>query len=181
MRLVDADAFCAFLRELNTRQHYETLLTHKDKYPTVADVIEAVCCDLDGTGLNGFDNAPTVEQEEEDMEKDENTYCHGIVNCKYYEDGECVFMDMGSGNPDDMPCLQLERETIEAFHKWREEKENNDRPQGECENCKHFKESLCENSPDGWCLIRRATQEGNLETQVPKDYYCSWYEKGGAE
>lgn len=54
-------------------------------------------------------------------------------------------------------------------------------PQGKCENCKHFKESLCENSPDGWCLIRRVTQEGNLETQVPKDYYCSWYEKGGAE
>lgn len=61
MRLIDADAFCAFLREVSTRQHYETLLTNKDKYPTVADVIEEVCCDLDGTGLNGFDNAPTVD------------------------------------------------------------------------------------------------------------------------
>ena len=57
----------------------------------------------------------------------------------------------------------------------------NTRPQGECKNCKHFQESLCENSPNGWCLIRRATQEGDLETQVPKDYYCSWFEKGGAE
>ena len=61
MRIIDADAFCAFLREVSTRQHYEKLLTHKDKYPTVADVIEAICCDLDGTSLNGFDNAPTVE------------------------------------------------------------------------------------------------------------------------
>ncbi len=60
MRLIDADAFCAFLREVNTRQHYERLLTKKDEYPTVADVIEAVCCDLDGTSLNGFDNAPTI-------------------------------------------------------------------------------------------------------------------------
>ena len=57
----------------------------------------------------------------------------------------------------------------------------NSRPQGECKNCKHFRESLCENSPNGWCLIRRATQEGDLETQVPKDYYCSWFEEGGAE
>lgn len=60
MRLIDAEVFCAFLREVSTRQHYETLLINKDKYPTVADVIEAICCDLDGTSLNGFDNAPTV-------------------------------------------------------------------------------------------------------------------------
>ena len=33
----------------------------KDKYPTVADVIEEICCDLDGTSINGFDNAPTVD------------------------------------------------------------------------------------------------------------------------
>lgn len=63
MRLIDADAYCAFLREVSTRQHYETLLTKKDKYPTVADVIEEICCDLDGTSLNGFDNAPTVDPE----------------------------------------------------------------------------------------------------------------------
>lgn len=61
MRTIDADAFCNFLREVSTRQHYETLLTNKDKYPTVADVIEEICCELDGTSLNGFDNAPTVD------------------------------------------------------------------------------------------------------------------------
>ena len=61
-RYIDADAFCGFLREVSTRQHYETLLTKKDRYPTVADVIEEICCDLDGTSLNGFDNAPTVEE-----------------------------------------------------------------------------------------------------------------------
>ena len=33
-------------------------------------------------------------------------YCHGIVNCKYYDGyvGDCTFMSMGSGDPDDMPC-----------------------------------------------------------------------------
>lgn len=61
MRTIDADAFCSFLREVSTRQHYETLLTKKDRYPTVADVIEEICCDLDGTSLNGFDNAPTID------------------------------------------------------------------------------------------------------------------------
>ena len=63
VRLIDANAFADFLRKVSTRQHYEKLLTHKDEYPTVADVIEAVCCDLDGTGLNGLWNAPTVEPE----------------------------------------------------------------------------------------------------------------------
>ncbi len=62
MRTIDADAFCDFLREVSTRQHYEELLCNKEKYPTVADVIEAICCDLDGTGLHGFDNAPTVNK-----------------------------------------------------------------------------------------------------------------------
>lgn len=62
MRAIDADAFCGFLREVSTRQHYETLLTKKDRYPTVADVIEEICCDLDGTSLNGFGNCPTVEE-----------------------------------------------------------------------------------------------------------------------
>ena len=56
-----------------------------------------------------------------------------------------------------------------------------ERPQGECKNCKQFKKSLCENSYWGWCSIRRVTQDGDLETQVPKDYYCSWFEKGGKE
>lgn len=69
MRLIDADAFCSFLREVSTRQHYETLLTKKDRYPTVADVIEEICCDLDGTSLNGFDNAPTVDTTSEKLAK----------------------------------------------------------------------------------------------------------------
>lgn len=65
MRLIDADAFCGFLREVSTRHHYERLLTKKDRYPTVADVIEEICCDLDGTSLNGFDNCPTVFAQED--------------------------------------------------------------------------------------------------------------------
>lgn len=79
MRTIDAEAFCAFLRDVSTRQHYETLLTNKDKYPTVADVIEAICCDLDGTSLNGFDNAPTVEVPE------------NVVNCVLTMFGDCYY------------------------------------------------------------------------------------------
>ena len=79
MRLIDADAFCTFLREVSTRQHYETLLTNKDKFPTVTDVIEAICCDLDGTALNGFDNAPTVEYTFE--EAFQKTVCEKKLYC----------------------------------------------------------------------------------------------------
>jgi len=62
MRLIDADAFAKTLRDISKRQKYEELLTKKDGFPTVADVIEAICQDLDGTAIYGFKNAPTVEQ-----------------------------------------------------------------------------------------------------------------------
>lgn len=65
---------------------------------------------------NSFEKLP------EEYENDGNTYCHGIVNCKYYHD-ECVFMYMGSGNPDDMPCRVQEQSVISEFRKWKEEKE----------------------------------------------------------
>lgn len=81
MRPIDADAYCAFLRKVSTRQHYETLLTKKDKYPTVADVIEEICCDLDGTSLNGFDNAPTIDSEPNDCVLKE------FGKCNYNESG----------------------------------------------------------------------------------------------
>lgn len=51
-----------------------------------------------------------------------DTYCHGIVNCKYCYEGECDFFDMGSGNPDDMPCISQSISDINEFCKWREEK-----------------------------------------------------------
>ena len=80
MRLIDADAFCGFLREVSTRQHYETLLTKRDRYPTVADVIEEICCDLDGTSLNGFDNAPTIEERPNGKWIEHSTY-KGVLIC----------------------------------------------------------------------------------------------------
>lgn len=112
MRLIDADAFCALLREVSTRQHYETLLTNKDKYPTVADVIEEICCDIDGTSLNGFDNAPTVVKIDiNDVEY--KAYCKGLEDGKkiarpqgkwidfsglFYECDQCQFKTVLSGN-----------------------------------------------------------------------------------
>jgi hypothetical protein len=63
-----------------------------------------------------------VKKDLEENENDGNTYCHGIVNCKYFYDGECDFYSMGSGNPDDMPCLVQAEEDIKAFREWREQK-----------------------------------------------------------
>ena len=59
MRLIDADAFAIFLKDAIKRQEYED--TKIDGLLTVADVIEAVISELDGTSLDGFKNAPTIE------------------------------------------------------------------------------------------------------------------------
>ena len=61
MRLIDADAFTEFLKETIKQQKYED--TKIDGLLTVADVIEAVISELDGTSLDGFKNAPTVNAE----------------------------------------------------------------------------------------------------------------------
>lgn len=59
-RLIDADALCEFLRRTSTRQNYMRLALDNDNY-TVAGVLEAVCEDLEGKSIHGFDNVPTVE------------------------------------------------------------------------------------------------------------------------
>lgn len=61
MRLIDADAFSEFLKDAVKQQKYEN--TKIDRLLTVADVIEAVISELEGTSLVGFKNAPTIEPE----------------------------------------------------------------------------------------------------------------------
>ena len=61
MRLIDADAFVDFLKDTVKRQKYED--TKIDGLLTVADVIEAIISELEGTSLDGFKNAPTIEPE----------------------------------------------------------------------------------------------------------------------
>ena len=65
MRLIDADAFVQFLKDTVIRQKYENLKI--DGLLTVADVIGAIISDLDGTGLDGFKNAPTIEPDWNEM------------------------------------------------------------------------------------------------------------------
>lgn len=65
----------------------------------------------------------SCEKLPEEFENDGNTYCHGVVNCKYFYEGDCNFYAMGSGNPDDMPCLSRALADIKAFHEWREQQE----------------------------------------------------------
>lgn len=59
-----------------------------------------------------------------------------------------------------------------------------ERPQGECKTCKHYKpyrNTWGETRGDGYCSIKRMTQDGELEINVNDDFYCKYYEKGGAE
>lgn len=58
------------------------------------------------------------------------------------------------------------------------------RPQGECKTCKHYKpyrNTWGDTRGDGYCSIKRMTQDGELEINVNDDFYCKYYEKGGAE
>lgn len=79
---------------------------------------------------NCYENLP------EEYDNDGNTYCHGVVNCKYYH-GDCFFMDTGSGDPDDMPCRARENEILQDFREWKEERQKafeealKERPQGD--------------------------------------------------
>lgn len=61
MRAIDGDAFAEFLKDAVKQQKYEEVKI--DGLLTVADVIEAVISELDGTSLDGFKNAPTIEPE----------------------------------------------------------------------------------------------------------------------
>lgn len=59
-----------------------------------------------------------------------------------------------------------------------------ERPKGECKTCKHYKPIMQRDmfgySPrgDGYCDIRRMTQDGELEINVNDDFYCKYYERG---
>ena len=60
MRLIDADAFANFLKNIIKTQKYDALKVNGDTL-TVGDVLESVIAELDGTSLDGFKNNPTIE------------------------------------------------------------------------------------------------------------------------
>ena len=76
-RLIDADAFSAFLKDAVIKHKYDRL--NIENALTVADVLQSVCAELDGTGLDGFKNAPTVDAVEV-------VRCRG---CRWCNMGEC--------------------------------------------------------------------------------------------
>lgn len=57
-RLIDADAFVRFIKSAIERQSYGELKLKKGL--TVKDVLDAVIADLEGSGVDGFANAPTI-------------------------------------------------------------------------------------------------------------------------
>lgn len=62
MRLIDADAFSAFIKKAVRELGYDGdgALRICDTL-TVGDVLNSVCAELDGTALEGLKNAPTVD------------------------------------------------------------------------------------------------------------------------
>lgn len=63
-RLIDADAFADRIKFLIELQGYDDLSI--DRYLTVGEVLNAVIDDLRGTALNGYENTPTVIEEEDE-------------------------------------------------------------------------------------------------------------------
>ena len=62
MRLIDADAFIEFLKEISKKLEFDKI-EFKDSSLTAQAIIDGVIADLDGTSLDGFENAPTIEPE----------------------------------------------------------------------------------------------------------------------
>lgn len=62
MRLIDADAFSEFLKETSKKLEFDKI-EFKDSTLTAQAIIDGVIADLDGTSLDGFENAPTIEPE----------------------------------------------------------------------------------------------------------------------
>lgn len=60
MRLIDADAFAEYLKQAIENKKYRKLFA--DNILSVGDVLHAVVSELEGTGLQGYKNAPTVER-----------------------------------------------------------------------------------------------------------------------
>lgn len=60
MRLIDADAFAEFIKYAIKTQKYDSLKIN-DTTLTVAEVLECVVAELEGTGIDGFKNNPTIE------------------------------------------------------------------------------------------------------------------------
>ena len=86
MRLIDADAFADYIKKASLDQKYEDLKI--DGLLTVADVLDAVVAELDGSGLDGYKNAPTIEPQRTgrwiDHVEDgyvECPFCHSATNC----------------------------------------------------------------------------------------------------
>ena len=61
-RLIDADDFAERIKSIIERQGYDNLKI--GKFATVKDVLEAVVTELKGTGLDGYENAPTIIEAE---------------------------------------------------------------------------------------------------------------------
>ena len=59
MRLIDADAFAKFLREAVKDCNYTELKLND--CCTVADVIDSVIAELDGSGIDKYKNCPTIQ------------------------------------------------------------------------------------------------------------------------
>lgn len=101
-RLIDADAFVRFLKDTVKKQEYENLKI--DELLTVADVIEAIISELDGTSLDGFKNAPTIEPELKwipfktrpltEEEKEDHPEWDCILDCKLPDDGQRILVSI---------------------------------------------------------------------------------------
>lgn len=67
-RLIDADEFARFLKDVSKRQHYNKL--YFDDSLTVADVFDAIYADLKGKSICKFESCPTIlEADKEENEK----------------------------------------------------------------------------------------------------------------
>lgn len=65
-RLIDADEFARFLKDVSKWQHYNKLCL--DNSLTVADVFDAIYADLKGKSICKFEACPTILEADKEVE-----------------------------------------------------------------------------------------------------------------
>ena len=107
MRLIDADAFADFIAEVIKRQRYDEVKLGSTL--TIADVLDAVIAELKGEGLNGFNNAPTIEPERKTGKWENGCICSVCgERCDYHLSGDIWIEELANFCPN---CgAKMERE-----------------------------------------------------------------------
>lgn len=91
MRLIDADAFAEKIKEVATRQGYYDFYP---KHISVGEILYSVITELNGEGVCGFENAPTVDAVPwEFLERYAEWFCATVSFPEFIREAKQFYLD----------------------------------------------------------------------------------------